>query len=217
MQIIEIAGLAGSGKSTIGKLLGQENNVQYRLHFKWQNNVRRLLSHFPKCILLSIRMGISKQTWTRFNLFLYLEILLDNLTDLKDTHSSTLLLDQGPIYLHAYLTGRCNNNCRQSAINVWSRNHLERWSDILDQVVWLEASDDILLRRVIKREKTHYLKDVSKEEREMFFHKYRVAYKQILNDCSNTGIKILFLRTDELSVEDTVLIIRQSIVVDETC
>ncbi len=72
-----------------------------------------------------------------------------------------------------------------------------RWAGRLDAVVWLDAPDEVLARRIRGREKPHRMKACSDEEISAFLARYREAYEGVLSELrAASGLKVIRVSTD---------------------
>src|SRR5262249_8826408 len=65
---------------------------------------------------------------------------------------SILVLDQGPLYLLS------KPDLLDQHLAPWREEMLEKFSSLLDAVVWLDAPDDVLVERIAGRSQRHRLK-----------------------------------------------------------
>jgi deoxyadenosine/deoxycytidine kinase len=69
-----------------------------------------------------------------------------------------VVMDQGPIYTLATLQMRASRPAGGDAFDTWRNHVVQEWAGLLDTVIYLEASDDVLLRRIADRSKPHRLR-----------------------------------------------------------
>ena len=68
-----------------------------------------------------------------------------------------IVLDQGPIYTLGTLRMSAPRP-ENDRFEIWWNRVAQQWASALDTVVFLEATDDVLLRRIMDRSKPHRLK-----------------------------------------------------------
>jgi hypothetical protein len=99
---------------------------------------------------LARRRALGRQwNWERLRMMAYVQALPHALSR-RD--GPIVVFDQGPIY---FLTRPILLDERLSG---WWQRTFDRWSGLLDVVVWLEAPDAVLLERIDARDKEHRLK-----------------------------------------------------------
>ena len=69
-----------------------------------------------------------------------------------------VVLDQGPIYTLGTLRMGTPRPTENDRFEIWWNRVAQQWASVLDTVVFLEATDDVLLRRIMDRSKPHRLK-----------------------------------------------------------
>ena len=208
-RIVEIVGPAGAGKTTLCHAL---RHCKRSLHLGNFPDVRKI-SNAPffawnglqiSPALLSLSQHNSRKLTRRE--FAWLSILngWPGILRKELKNNKIILLDQGPVFLLAetsqfgpeYLK-------RQKAESLW-RGLYSRWADTLDMVVWLDAEDADLLKRIRCRDKGHFAKNESDETAFEFLACYRKAYEQtIFNLAANHRyLKILRFDTSQKSSEE---------------
>ena len=118
-----------------------------------------------------------------------------------------LLFDQGPIFLIAVLTQFGPTFLRSSSIQSWWDKVYARWMDTLDVVVWLDASDEILMQRIRHRQEDHLMKGESDQKLVDFLQVYRSVYGDVMKKLVMDNSKIHILRVDTgiNSIDDVVI------------
>jgi len=174
VKIIEICGVAGSGKSTLYRSLRDELMNDGVALYDHQFPVHRKLRQLPlgmwrlAPILPWIR--IDKSFWDRFKLLLYLEMLVNELSGRKDQNSGLIVFDQGPIFVHAALMAREVVSVNDLHVRSWLFSNFRRFANVIDGLIWLDAPNAILLERVATRSTYHVLSTFSKEEKIFLQH-----------------------------------------------
>lgn len=210
-KVVEIVGPAGAGKTTLCHALEMHSA---RLHISNFPDVRKAaaapffvwngLQIVPAIFSLSRRNG---RKMTRRE-FAWLSILNGWPAILqKELENDRIhLLDQGPIYLLTeaiefgpeYLKGREALALRQTLYS--------RWANTLDMILWLDAPDADLLKRIRGREKGHVVKQSTDEATVEFLVCYRMAFERIISDLAarNGRLKILRFDTGQKSLDEMV-------------
>jgi deoxyadenosine/deoxycytidine kinase len=80
----------------------------------------------------------------------------------------------------------------------------ERWAGVLSMIIWLDASDDTLLKRVFDRKKWHRIKEKSVSDSYEFLAGCRGIYDEVLGAITSRASSSPFLfrlDTTSLSME----------------
>ena len=120
--------------------------------------------------------------------------------------STAIVLDQGPVFLLARLFWLGPEGLRGQTAEKWRKSMYAHWAAALDLVVWLDASDAVLLARIRTRDKWHAVKDRSESEALEFLSRYRAAYGQVMAalTANGGGPKVLRVDTARESLEGVV-------------
>jgi deoxyadenosine/deoxycytidine kinase len=73
----------------------------------------------------------------------------------------------------------------------------------LDLIIWLDAANTDLLKRIRTRDKEHVIKNESDEDTSMFLDRYRKAYERTISKLSGNhfGLKVIRFDTTQNSTE----------------
>ena len=204
-RIVEIVGSAGAGKTTLSHALSQCNESIHLSNFP---DVRRI-SDAPFFIWNGIQISHSAPKSVPAQQeedfpgveFAWLSILYGWPAVLQEElkKNKLIILDQGPVYLLTeiaefgpkYLSGK-------KAEGLMQELYL-RWADKLDLIIWLDAANTNLLKRIRTRDKEHVIKNESDEDTSMFLDRYRKAYERTISKLSanHFGLKVIRFDTSQ--------------------
>lgn len=193
--VAEIVGPAGSGKSTLaGALKRRDGRVRAGVGV-WGLPAPLLLSTalltLPQLLGMWRRRGAIG--WGEAGLVVRLNALGRLLARESPRRQEFLLLDEGTVFALAKMCafGRARGGEEQLA------RMAERWADKLDAVVWLDAPDEVLARRIRGRGKPHRMKACSDEEISAFLARYREGYERVIAElCARRRLKVIRVSTD---------------------
>jgi len=196
----EVAGLAGAGKSTLCRRLvatpGQIFVGGYRV--RRPGAARALVRALPRLARLAAVVPERRLLLRHARELAYLEALLADLRR-RLPRASAGVLDQGPVYLQAALRHRLGARlCGHPAVVGWLARAALLSSAALQAVVWLDAPDEVLLRRVRQRANGHPLERLNEDEAACFLRAYRAAYEEVLA-AQGEGTAVLRIDTDGVS------------------
>lgn len=177
-RIIEIVGIAGSGKSTLTRMIKERNPgwcTDYRLpKMKTMlTQIGALLIHAAPVLLYSER------GWIRRNLriLIHMNAIVESLK--YEEKEKVIFFDQGVIFEYASLFNIGLKNAPIEYRDYVKEKILKRFLELLDVVVFLYAEKEILYERVVSRNSDHRLKNMSKSETIKFFLGYEKVYNEI--------------------------------------
>ena len=191
--VAEIVGPAGSGKSTLaGALRRRDGRVRSGLGV-WGLPAPLLFStallSLPQLLGMWRRRGALG--WGEAGLVVRLNALGRLIVRESSRADQFLLLDEGTVFALAKLRAFGRGGEEQAA------RMLERWAGRLDAVVWLDAPDEVLARRIRGRDKPHRMKACSDEEISAFLARYRRAYERVVSElCARRGLKVIRVSTE---------------------
>jgi broad-specificity NMP kinase len=212
LLIIELAGPAGAGKTTIRNALIKSNKTMQFGPVPQIRDVRNLPFFLWNWILLLptflVVLRAGKPRALTFRLSVRLSILNGWARQLKaryPTDTSVLILDQGPIYMLAELLRHCPVNFRTAAPTWWERT-CQDWANTLDMVICLDTPDEILLQRVRTRNKNHGIKQNADQWAAEFLAQSRWAQGEVLISMMEkpSKMKVIPIDTSQSSLDELV-------------
>jgi len=198
--VVELAGLAGAGKSALARALTQRDpTVRARPRISaWHHlaSVPALAStfvdlHWPFHGMLTKEM---KRMLRVRALYAFTQ---------RATGEGPVVFDEGPVYMLARMLVFGGEATRTRAFERWWRAAIAQWRSMLDAVVWLEVPDAVLASRIRTRRQQHPLQGQYDAAFTTFFRTYREAFERVLNElCVPGGPPLWTFVTDQGSADD---------------
>jgi hypothetical protein len=198
---VELVGPAAAGKTSLLLALAREHRL-------WRAGLRP-----PKLRYLRTAVGLVPTflelhrpyrglLWKEMKRITYLGTLRRVLEDTGSRRSSTVILDQGAVYMMARLLVFGDERLRSAPFQRWWGQAMEQWARALDILVWLDAPDPVLIERIRSRKQPHPVKGLTDGAIGEFMAAYRAAYDQVLGGLvAAGGPKVLDVRTDREPLE----------------
>jgi thymidylate kinase len=178
--VIEVAGPAGSGKSTVSSVLTSRAEV---LGASVWNLPRSLYAASAVRVLPAIAnlVGATRLLLhEEIGLLIRLEALDTFLRRLPEESQRVVVLDEGPVFAFAWFRVVGHACFRDGRRDAWWRDVLAHWATRLDTIVLLDGADALLVDRLRARRKDHPLKGSSDEELYAFAEAYRRAFDWVV-------------------------------------
>lgn len=112
------------------------------------------------------------------------------------------VIDHGPVYRLARLREFGPSIVRSEPFQRWWRASLDGWLNALDIVVWLDAPDVILLRRVEERGHWFLSEDRPNADKREFLARYRRAFTETFGMGTGHEPRVIRLRSDQYSLTE---------------
>jgi shikimate kinase len=215
--VVELVGLAGTGKTTLSKALSQRDErirISGDLTLRKVGHLSIFLRQLPFLlpILLHHRPGSRRFTWDEIKSLAYLQAWPGVLRRASSTGEQVILLDQGPVFklatLHAFGPERLKVRDSES----WWQQLFEEWACTLDVVIWLTAPTDILVKRINTRQKRHMIKGRNDQEARQFLAQYQASYEHMLSRLAAQGrTTVVCMDTSQKKIDQVVEEALQSI------
>jgi shikimate kinase len=192
-RLVELAGPAGAGKSTVFRaLVARDATIEGRPSLRKREHAGVLASEVLAVAraLVRDRAYLPRVTPEQIQMMAYLQALPRVLERADSATSRTIALDQGPIYL---LTRRSLTDERLAA---WRRRVVQTWAPLLDVVVWLDAPDAVLVERINTRDKRHRLQGSAEETALEALAESRAVYERVLGELEAGRPSWVVLRFD---------------------
>jgi thymidylate kinase len=204
-RIIEIVGLAGTGKSTLVRAL-QKRNEQIKifpLPKTWFYG--SLTKRAPLWLPIWFQSRGSARGFTREELISLgcIDTWLPFIQRKISTNQDIAIMEPGSVYWLTKLQGFGWKSTGQSRYQCWLQNKFEQWSAAVDVMIWLDAPEELCLKRVLGREQWHDAKAMDSEDILERFRGLRKSYEQIiLKMVSKRPRKVFHFLTDQISTEE---------------
>lgn len=193
---VEIVGVAGTGKSTLARLLCERegwslvDGLHTRKPAHWglaARGVPRVMRLTAASIACPPRIS-----WDEAEDVLYIESWQHYLE--RAHREGIAVLDQGPLFALARLCWSGKPVTRRNAFQRWLVETARSWATRLDLVVWLDAPDEELVSRIDARAQPHAVKRMGNDAFRVLDAHGR-AYDRVLGLASHTRARILRLET----------------------
>ncbi len=108
-------------------------------------------------------------------------------------HRKDLLLDQGPVFLISTLLEFGPLHLRGPGARKWWTKINAMWANTLDLLIYLDAANEILMKRIRSRAEDHIFKDQSDQVLIDFLNRYRSAYDRVIEriELCNSHVQVL--------------------------
>jgi len=199
-RIVELVGPAGAGKSAVAARLAREPGVLCTS--MWQVPLTELawgtVQSVPSSLELMRRAGAPLSREVRH--IARMRALLNYLDRDGLARYRLVVVDEGAVYTLAWLRVIGHPIFSGDRAAAWRAYVAGLWAATLDGVVRLDASDDVLGRRLRGRAKAHVLSNAPDAQVAAFSTHYRAAFDQVLADLGRYGtLSTRDFRTDEAS------------------
>lgn len=202
MMVVELLGPAGSGKTSLLRALlardpGVRGDPRRAGWPRWQLGVESAIAMVPAS--LALFRAARLPWWTTLRLLERAESFATTLTQDVSSGGTAVVLDEGPLYSLA----RLRLVDPGSVFPPHAERHWQRcvapWRDSLRLIVWLDAPDVELARRIRRRIKPHRIKHQTDFGIAELLGRYRAAFDRVLAALTPAGgPPVLRLDTSEL-------------------
>jgi shikimate kinase len=201
-RTVEIVGVAGTGKSTLTGLLRDHGGalVADTLHTRRVSHLPYLVRGLPAVARLSAVRGTRgrRPDWDELKFVAYTRTWDRYLANHAPAGSRPVILDQGPVFALARLLWGGSRIVGAPTFDRWIDAMLDRWSRTLDAIVWLDASTDVVLRRINERPRAHEVKGAEANRALEVLRTHQHAYDEIRGRIDRAGvIRVVQIDTSE--------------------
>ena len=202
MMVVELLGPAGSGKTSLLHALrardpGIRGDPRRPGWQRWQLGVTSAVAMVPASLALFRAARLS--WWTTLRQLERAETFATTVTQGLASGGTAVVLDEGPLYSLARLRlVDPGTPFPPHAERHWQRC-VAQWRHTLRLIVWLDAPDAELARRIRQRDKPHRIKHQTDFGIAELLGRYRDAYDHVLSALGAAGgPPVLRLDTSEL-------------------
>jgi len=193
-MVVELIGTAGVGKSTLFNtlinkklpwIIGDDVPPVWRISAA-QFYIKNIIRLVPTLVRI---IGNGGRLLTRRELA-FMAILNgwhEVLQKKVNNSSRIVLLDQGPISIIAYLTVWGPKSLFKSNMDKWWEKVYANFKQTMDMVIWLDTSDETIIKRINNRPQGHHLKGESEQVTGFWLARYRSLYEQIVSNLINNN------------------------------
>jgi deoxyadenosine/deoxycytidine kinase len=221
-RILELAGPAGAGKSTIARALCQQSNqfsIGQEIAFRNLKQLPILVDSSPLWMstFFALVPNFREWTWDEIKFLVYLRKWDRVLEQQASSQAGTVLLDHGPIFKMATLHAFGPAWLRTEHAADWWQALFQKWASCLDLIVWLDAPDAFLETRINARNQKHQVKGKTGQEVTNFMSEYRSSYSFIMTGlAAANGPAVLWFDTSRDSLNEIVTNILAACILKET-
>lgn len=207
VPVVELAGPAGAGKSTVMSLLrGGAPDASSGGHSTGRTHrrtaalaLRSAGDWFPVALSALMRSPLKGRELVRH--VVRLRTMQDELPTLRSASAGVLLLDEGPVLSLAKISRACEV-AGSAGLRRYCDSALAVWAESLHMVVYLDAVDPVLAGRINERRKHHAVKGLDSAQVRSFLTWYRRHYSSILDSMSARGVQVVHMDTSTASAAD---------------
>ena len=187
---VEILGVAGSGKSTLARVLRSDPDTAQAdfIHTRIPGHLLELLRSLPR-LLPVLADGLLRRpriSWREVKLLAY-ATRWRSFVGAPWSDTAVVVFDQGPLYAIVRLAAEGKPFTRRPSFARWRTATLHACRSGIDVVVWLDAPDEVLWRRINERVQAHTTKGGDAASGYRFIGRYRAAFELLAGELDVPG------------------------------
>jgi len=216
--VVEVLGLAGSGKSTLVKELSAQDSSMEELPLpdvrRWKDApffVSNCMAVLPDYLKLKRRSPSSMGLAELAQMALLIGWRKRLPRPARDR--SICLIDQGPVFMIASSRTFGPAAFAGAVSDIWWEKVFRCWASTIDCIVWLDAEDDVLLNRVRQRERWHTLDQTSDFDAMAWMRSFRAAFRSTVADFGEFGKEpeLLVFDSGPGAIQDLTQVVRREL------
>ena len=206
--IIEMAGIAGAGKSTLKKAMMQRNKnitiFPIPAKISYVNTFIRLIFQWLPIHLKEYR-NCRWFTFLEIRNILYLDTWIPHIRNKLLAKTEIFVMDPGSVYWLSSLLEIGPPITQHPRFRMWWKEKIEEWASILDVIIWLDAEEELCHQRVLAREKWHELKDLPDNHGITQLSYFQKSYAKIIPEMEfHHPVKVFYFNSDQLTTQEMV-------------
>jgi len=188
--VVELVGLAGAGKTAVLRAIrGRDREIHAGLSIDRLRSAPWLAGYALGLIPTTAELLWRRSSfpWLAARHLLRLRTLPSVLARHSDSPHRAIVLDEGPVFSLSRLCVFQDASRAGGRLTTEWRAALKRSIAILDGIVWLDAAEPVLLRRIRERDKAPVIKDGTEEQVAQLLKRYRTVYQEVVNEIRLAG------------------------------
>jgi shikimate kinase len=203
--VVELVGVWGAGKSSLVRSLVHRDGSVRAAPPVWSLPKPLLAIGGLQMLAALIRILSTggRLDWRESRQLMRLRALYHNLELLRRKGSRVVVVEDGPALILSWLRAAARRSASNGDMAPWWNSVVRRWAKTVDVVVFLDAPDSVLTKRVLTRPQSNPFKDRPETELAEALERARTAYGDVLSDLGAVeGPPVLAFRTDQQSVAE---------------
>jgi hypothetical protein len=204
-HIIEMVGVAGTGKSTLRNAMMQRD--KRIIFFDRPGNIS-YLPFLIKMVILWLPLYLKEYRHTRWftvqeirNMG-YLDTWISRIHYRALFNENIFIIEPGSVYWLSTLQGNGPEITNHPRFQRWWKHEFQRWASELDAIIWLDAPEDVCYQRINTRHQWHQFLECRAESALEELTLYRKYYQKIVPEMASLRpIKVFYFLTDQISTE----------------
>ena len=198
-RLVEVVGPAGTGKSTLTKLLRRSIPDLRSGPGLWSVPRMPLLTNTVRMLpkVAASYGSFSRRIWEDIKQIIRLDTLY-SVVRTPNGAKGSILIDEGPVLALGWFNVYGEDAQRPSGYRAWRELMFQRWGNALDVIIRLDAPDPILVHRIQERNKPHGMKEQPFEEVLAFVRRYRACLDAVIAELERYGrLQVIRVNTGE--------------------
>jgi hypothetical protein len=207
-HIIEMVGVAATGKSTLEKAMMQRNA---RIKPFDQPGDISYLPFLIKLAIIWFPLYLKEYRHTRWftvqeiRNMAYLDTWISRIRHRALLRDDIFTVEPGSVYWLSTLKGCGPEITNHPYFQRWWQREYKRWALALDAIIWLDAPEEVCFERIHSRDQHHQFLDCTAENALAQIKYDREYYQRVVPEmASRYSIKVFYFRTDQISTEQMV-------------